>query len=168
MSSNASNDRATLAVNAYFDANTWHLVELSKASWLAQLSTGSGDDVFKILRAAPGLTSFAQFFTIDSSGNVGIGPNTTAPSARLDVNGDINVSGNINAKYQDIAEWVPTSTNMPPGTVVVLNPDRPNEVRPSTAEYDTSVAGVVSSKPGLILGEASPLKEMIATTGRVK
>src|SRR6266498_3680999 len=39
---------------------------------------------------------------------------------------------------------------------------------PSTKPYDTSVAGVVSASPGLILGESSASKEMIATVGRVK
>ena len=34
--------------------------------------------------------------------------------------------------------------------------------------YDTTVAGVVSSRPGVILGVAAAGKEKIATTGRVK
>jgi hypothetical protein len=34
--------------------------------------------------------------------------------------------------------------------------------------YDTTVAGVVSAKPGLALGESAPSKELIATTGRVR
>lgn len=111
-------------------------------------------------------------------GNVGIGTTITSalltvgPSGgsgtKLVVNGDINVTGNINAKYQDMAEWVSVSTAMTPGSVVVLNPDRPNEVMLSHSAYDLTVAGVVSARPGLILGERSPSKEMIATTGRVK
>src|SRR5205823_6193980 len=84
------------------------------------------------------------------------------------VNGSIAVSGNINAKFQDFAEWVPATTAMQPGTVVVLNPDRPNEVMLSQSAYDTAVAGVVSAGPGVILGERATSKEMIATTGRVK
>ena len=36
------------------------------------------------------------------NGNVGIG--ITSPQAKLDVDGDIRVSGNINAKFQDVAE----------------------------------------------------------------
>jgi hypothetical protein len=39
---------------------------------------------------------------------------------------------------------------------------------PSSSSYDTSVAGVVSAQPGLILGEPGPSKAKIATTGRVK
>lgn len=96
---------------------------------------------------------------------VGIG--TTNPTARLDVNGDINVSGNINAKYQDVAEWVPASEPMVPGTVVDIDRTTINTVGRSQHAYDTNVAGVVSSKPGLALGERGACKVLVATTGRV-
>jgi hypothetical protein len=103
---------------------------------------------------------------ITSSGFVGIG--TSTPTAMLDVAGSINVSGNIAAKYQDVAEWVAASDDIEPGTVVVLDPERSNAVRESRHAYDPAVAGVVSARPGLTLGEAGPGKEMIATTGRVR
>jgi hypothetical protein len=111
---------------------------------------------------------------VDYSGHVGIGTLNPSPSALLDVNGDVSVAGNItmggniNAKYQDVAEWVPASEQMAPGTVVVLNIDKNNEVLPSSRPYDIAVAGVVSASPGVLLGTASASKAMIATTGRVK
>lgn len=110
-------------------------------------------------------------------GNVGIG---IVPAYPLHVNGnaritgtitieqDLNVSGNIGAKFQDLAEWVPSSKDLVPGTVVVLDPSLSNHVIASSRPYDTTVAGVVSEKPGIILGEAGVEKEQIATTGRVK
>jgi hypothetical protein len=105
-------------------------------------------------------------FFVGNSGNVGVG--TTTPTARLDVNGNINVSGNINAKYQDVAEWVPANKMMPAGTVVVLDPEKNNQVMSSSQPYDTRVAGVVSERPGLTLGENGAGKVLVATTGRVK
>lgn len=109
---------------------------------------------------------------VDIHSNVGIG--TSAPRARLDVNGsarvsgDLLVDGNLAAKYQDVAEWVGADEDLAPGTVVTLRSDTPNEVTISRRPYDTTVAGVVSARPGLILGESGTGREMVATFGRVK
>jgi hypothetical protein len=95
----------------------------------------------------------------------------TSPSSfggNVTVTGNIVLGGTINAQYQDVAEWVPATVAMKPGTVVVLNPERNNEVMPSAKPYDTTVAGVVSARPGVILGIESASKAQIATTGRVK
>lgn len=83
-------------------------------------------------------------------------------------NGDVTVAGNIAAKYQDIAEWVPSTQTMPAGTVVVLDPNRSNHVLASSQAYDTRVAGVISEKPGVTLGEGGEGKLLVATTGRVR
>jgi hypothetical protein len=105
---------------------------------------------------------------IDTSNNVGIGTSTPSSSYKLDVNGDVRVSGNISAKYQDVAEWVPASEQLSAGTVVVLDSTKSNQVTSSTVSYDTRVAGVVSEQPGISLGEKSENKVLVATTGRVR
>ncbi len=109
------------------------------------------------------------------AGNVGIGLTTaTAPAQKLHVagnilaTGDIIANGNIAAKYQDVAEWVPTKERIAPGTVVSLDEENINHVKPAGRSYDTRVAGVVSAQPGVILGEQGENKVAVATTGRVK
>jgi hypothetical protein len=82
--------------------------------------------------------------------------------------GNVTVSGNIGAKYQDMAEWVPARQQLVAGTVVTLDPEKSNQVMASTQAYDTRVAGVVSARPGITLGEAGTGKLLVATTGRVK
>jgi hypothetical protein len=112
-------------------------------------------------------------------GNVGIGNTTPNSAYKLDVTGNTNVTGNlnasgtitggtINAKYQDVAEWVESSQVLSAGTVVVLDHTKSNQVIASSQAYDTRVAGVVSLQPGITLGEKSESKVLVATTGRVR
>lgn len=105
--------------------------------------------------------------TINNTG-VTIGTSATDKTIRLTVNGAIDVKGNIAAKYQDVAEWVPAFGAPVPGTVVVLAGNAINHVTASSTAYDTRVAGVVSYHPGVILGEPGAEKVQVATTGRVK
>jgi hypothetical protein len=115
----------------------------------------------------------ATLIKILDSGNLGIG---TSPASgyKLDVNGNtnvtgnLNVTGNINAKYQDLAEWVPSSEQLSAGTVVVLDTTKSNQVISSGTAYDTRVAGVISAQPGITLGESGEGKVLVATTGRVR
>jgi len=106
-----------------------------------------------------------------SGGNVGIG--TPTPGKALDVVGDFNASGTITggtiqAKYQDVAEWVESSQELPAGTVVVLDSTKSNQVIASSRSYDSHVAGVISLRPGLTLGVQGEGRVLVATTGRVK
>ncbi len=109
---------------------------------------------------------------VRANGNVGIG--NTSPTEKLHVTGNIKVSGNIdvggniNAKYQDLAEWVESSQELPAGTVVVLDSSKSNQVVASTQSYDSRVAGVISPQPGIALGERGEGRVLVATTGRVR
>jgi hypothetical protein len=113
---------------------------------------------------------------VDSTGIFKIRDNTVAgtPGDLMTISGSsIHFNGNVDgttiqATYQDLAEWVPAAEPMIAGTVVVVGEDSDNTVTASTRAYDTSVAGVVSANPGLLLGVASASKAKISTTGRVR
>ncbi|HEV2826992.1 MAG TPA: hypothetical protein VGW76_05265 [Pyrinomonadaceae bacterium] len=116
-------------------------------------------------------TNNTPLLYLQTNGNFGIG--TTNPSKKLDVAGDINATGTITggtiqAKYQDVAEWVESSQGLTAGTVVVLDHTKSNQVIASSQAYDTRVAGVISLQPGITLGESGTGKVLVATTGRVK
>ena len=139
---------------------------------LTATSTGGRQFFLYSSQANPGnfaifdATAGADRLAIGSTGNVGIGKSN--PAVALDVVGDIAATGNISAKYQDVAEWVPSTQKLSAGTVVVLDTDRTNHVLASTTSYDTGVAGVVSERPGIALGEGGEGKLLVATTGRVR
>lgn len=125
---------------------------------------------------SPATSTYALAVTgnVSASESVTIGPaGGNQATSRFTVHGSAHFNGtvtgtNIKAHYQDVAEWVPASSDLAPGTVVILNRGRSNEVMASAGAYDTTVAGVVSAQPGLSLGIEGEGKEQIATTGRVK
>jgi hypothetical protein len=133
-------------------------------------ANGSASNAYLSVYSGGDLTN--PRMVVQASGNVGIG--RSDPTYKLDVNGTAHVSGNVTidgnlaAKYQDVAEWVPSSEPLSPGTVVVLDSTKSNQVTSSTTSYDTRVAGVVSEQPGIALGEKSDSKVLVATTGRVR
>jgi hypothetical protein len=95
-------------------------------------------------------------------------PTDATATEKLFVNGDIRVTGNINAKYRDLAEWVDAVGDLAAGTVVVLDKTAIDRVTIAEHPFDTSVAGVVSPQPGIALGERGLNKALVATTGRVR
>jgi hypothetical protein len=104
--------------------------------------------------------------TLAVTGSVGIG--TTTPNAMLHVAGNVQADGNIAAKYQDVAEWVMAPSKPEAGTVLVIDPAKPDQVLQGSQPYDTRVAGVVSERPGVLLGEGGEDKVKVAHSGRVK
>lgn len=104
--------------------------------------------------------------TIMGTGRMGLGTGT--PEEQLHVVGNVKVTGNIAAKYQDVAEWVEAASPLEPGTVVVIRKAVMDGVESSRRAYDSSVAGVVSAQPGVVLGEPGPGKVLVAQSGRVR
>jgi hypothetical protein len=115
-------------------------------------------------------------------GNVGVGTTFSAtkpPKERLDVDGNVQVSGDIvvfgdvRLDGRDCAESFASEGDRPltPGTVVVIADDE--QVRECAEPYDRKVAGVFSGagtyRPGIILGRepAGVSSVNLALVGRV-
>lgn len=161
------------------------MIAAGKGSLIAT-GPNNGNNAFAVYsdntsRSANAAASLTQLVTVTMDGNMGVGTNATPPSEKLEVNGNIKVSGTgnitaigtieggvIKAKYQDVAEWVESSQELNAGTVVILDSDKSNQVIASTSAYDSRVAGVISLQPGITLGQHAEGRVLVATTGRVK
>jgi hypothetical protein len=131
----------------------------------------ANDIVFQSNKSGAPNNGLTESMRITSSGNVGIG--VTAPSARLQVAGDIAVSGDVILSGADCAEDFDSSGNEPrePGTVLVIDED--GSLRESQDPYDRRVAGVVSGageyRHGVVL-DKRPSQERrvsVALVGKV-
>jgi hypothetical protein len=68
----------------------------------------------------------------------------------------------------DVAEYMPVTQEVSPGTVLVIGPE--GKLQPSQSAYDTRVIGIVSTDPGVTLGtreDGNPGEALIAVAGRV-
>jgi hypothetical protein len=68
----------------------------------------------------------------------------------------------------DVAEYMQVAENVTPGTVLVIG--KGGVLKPSLTAYDTHVAGIVSTQPGVSLGtkeNGNPGEVQIAVAGKV-
>jgi len=68
----------------------------------------------------------------------------------------------------DVAEYMPVTGDTTPGTVLVIGND--GKLQTTTTAYDTGIAGIVSTAPGVTLGtrdDGNPGEQIIAIAGRV-
>jgi len=105
----------------------------------------------------------------NSGGYVGIG--TSSPTERLTVAGNVRISGTYASNQAvDIAEnmaWTDKIQRPPePGDVVVIDLQKDENITLTDEPYNSSVAGVISTQPGLLLG-ASLKGGAVALIGRV-
>jgi len=116
---------------------------------------------------------------IDDAGNVGIGE--TAPAAKLVVRsttgtniieayndgtgaatgivfrveratGDVFADGSFNGGGADVAEYINTSETVEPGDVIEIDPNNPGQFRKARGAMSPRVAGIISTRPGVVLG----------------
>jgi hypothetical protein len=140
---------------------------------------------------------------IESSGEVGIGTNN--PTAKLEIESSTGQdliaaynssnrvfvvtntgvvradgayysgTGGFNTGGADVAERINVSEWVEKGYVVEIDPDHPGFFRKSSTPYSTKVAGIISTSPGVILGNSfdeatddwDDNRPVLAVTGRV-
>ncbi len=120
-------------------------------TWVLHLGSRGPGNLEFMRETAPG--AFDSVLALTSSANVGIG--TSTPSSKLEVVGDVSVTGDIRLANADCAEEFDSADPhaAEPGTVMVLG--EKGDLRESHQAYDKRVAGVVSGagtyRPGIVL-----------------
>ncbi len=102
------------------------------------------------------------------------GPSDTAAVFRVKPDGTVLADATVHAASietgaADVAEWVPVSEPVTPGSVVELDPLHPGSYRLASTFCAPSIAGVIATEPGMILGQAAPFdqKALLALIGIV-
>lgn len=85
--------------------------------------------------------------------------------------GNVYADGSITGGGADVAERIDVSEAVEPGDVVEIDPDNPGKFRKAREAISHRVAGVISTAPGVILGnqsaKSSDTRPILALAGRV-
>jgi hypothetical protein len=147
--------------NSYYNGNGLRVMDATRPGYSLNFRAFKIGGVDSTIPEQDGIT-FQRYTAVGQT------ISTPVSLLSIDKDGNVTASGTIAANYQDVAEWVPGTGELPPGTVVVLDGERSNQVIASTKAYDHSVAGVVSDRPGLLLGTRGASTSRVSTLGRVK
>ncbi|HET7064275.1 MAG TPA: hypothetical protein VFI49_08340 [Rudaea sp.] len=92
---------------------------------------------------------------------------------RVTSNGVVYADGGYASAGADVAEFVPSTQSLEPGDVVEIDAERGGEFRLASSPSSTSVAGVISTQPGLTMNSSESAKDQenhaprLALIGRV-
>jgi hypothetical protein len=86
-------------------------------------------------------------------------------------NGNVYADGSFIGGGADVAERIDVSEAVEPGDVVEIDPNNPGKFRKAREALSTRVAGVISTAPGVVLGnqraESNDARPILALAGRV-
>jgi hypothetical protein len=85
--------------------------------------------------------------------------------------GNVYADGNFTGNGADVAERIDVSEAVEPGDVVEIDPENPGKFRKAREALSTRVAGVISTAPGVVVGnksaESNDARPILALAGRV-
>jgi hypothetical protein len=85
--------------------------------------------------------------------------------------GNVYADGNFTGGGADVAERIDVTEAVEPGDVVEIDPNNPGKFRKAREALSTRVAGVISTAPGVVLGnksaEHNDARPILALAGRV-
>jgi len=85
--------------------------------------------------------------------------------------GNVYADGSFTGGGADVAERIDVTDAVEPGDVVEIDPENPGKFRKAREALSTRVAGVISTAPGVVLGnksaESNDARPILALAGRV-
>jgi hypothetical protein len=117
----------------------------------AQSLSGATYGIYGRVDSASGIAG--MFMTSASSGTVIAANNASRRIFRVDTSGNVFALGTFSPNGADFAESVAirgSRTDYQPGDVMVIDPDNDRQFLLSEEPYSTKVAGVFSTKPGIL------------------
>ncbi len=142
----------TQAISILSDgATNWASLALGRTGVEAEMGVAGGAGYFSNGAVATDLvirnnTTTGRIIFTTNAGAV-------TPRARIETNGDFHIAGTYFCNGADLAEGTPAVEKLLAGDVVSLDEVQEGKLRRSQSAYETNVAGVVSTDPGMKLGE---------------
>jgi hypothetical protein len=151
---------STASDGLYAETNAW-------GSWGVDART-SGDASYAVSGSATGGQNSYGVNAYSAQSN-GLYADTGRSDRRFGVYTPDKISAYAyETNLGDVAEYWPVAGDVTPGTVLVLGAE--GKLRQSTFAYDTGVAGIISTEPGISLGrkeEGNSGDQLVALAGRV-
>ena len=202
MSSNGKYQTAVVASGQIYTSSdygvTWTARDSSR-NWNRVAVSSDGKVQTAVTNGTQIYVSFADSYS--PGGNIGVGTATVTSGYKLQVvggalcvdddtsncpssptSGAIYVEASVgtgNVSAFDIAEFYNSSESVEKGDLLVINPNSDGQVRKSTEAYQSSVIGVASTNPAIVMDEDNitfgknlgdnfnPIKPYVALAGRV-
>jgi hypothetical protein len=126
------------------------------------IGAGSGGSVYTDADYTVVVGGLEVYNNILADYNLRVSGNITVPNGAMCLDDDLTctppAAGHIKALaydaagHSDVAEYVNSDKKLEPGDVVIIDPENDNQVTITNKPYDTRVAGVISTSPGVTLG----------------
>lgn len=130
----------------------------------AHFITGTGSRERSVILAATNGDAISAVGDVTIDGELDLQENMYADK-NIIVEGYVQANGGVYGSGPDLAELIPSLDNAQPGDVVVIG--NGENVRKSSKPFDTKVAGIISTKPGMVLNGANGNGVELALSGRV-
>ncbi len=144
-------------------------INASNGSYALGVTTNGTGPAARFRQSNPGEVNVLEVHSA-GTGNIAVFSNGAGNVARIDNAGKGFFNGGTQTGGADVAELIPTTGRLPePGDVVEIDPGSPLHYRLSSRAVSRSVAGVVTTKPGVLMnaGVEDASGPALALVGRV-